>query len=103
MAPVRRVSFEVEPTRVEQSTNYYRLVMDITTDGFGYMLAFGDLVWLPFTYSLHARYLATHPVRLGLTGPVAMLGLATDRAVPYRPASADPGMTATAAFAKASV
>lgn len=40
-------------------------------------------------------------VRLGLTGPVAMLGLATDRAVPYRPASADPGMTATAAFAKA--
>lgn len=40
-------------------------------------------------------------VRLGLTGPVAMLGLATDRAVPYRPASADPAMTATAAFAKA--
>jgi hypothetical protein len=26
--------------------------MDITTDGFGYMLAFGDLVWVPFTYSL---------------------------------------------------
>lgn len=40
-------------------------------------------------------------VRLGLTGPVAMLGLATDRAVPYRPASADPAMTATAAFATA--
>ena len=31
--------------------------MDITTDGFGFMLAFGDLVWVPFTYSLHCRYL----------------------------------------------
>jgi len=33
--------------------------MDVTTDGFGYMLAFGDLAWVPFTYSLQARYLAT--------------------------------------------
>ena len=24
--------------------------MDITTDGFGFMLAFGDLAWVPFTY-----------------------------------------------------
>jgi hypothetical protein len=31
--------------------------MDITTDGFGYMLAFGDLVWVPFTYSLQGKYL----------------------------------------------
>ena len=31
--------------------------MDITTDGFGYMLAFGDLAWVPFIYSLQARYL----------------------------------------------
>ena len=38
--------------------------MDITTDGFGYMLAFGDLVWVPFTYSLQARYLLDHPVSL---------------------------------------
>lgn len=38
--------------------------IDITTDGFGFMLAFGDLVWVPFTYSLQARYLAIHPVRL---------------------------------------
>jgi DNA-directed RNA polymerase subunit alpha len=30
---VRRVMFEVEPTRVEQSTNYDRLVLDIETDG----------------------------------------------------------------------
>merc|ERR1719221_2219722 len=34
--------------------------MDITTDGFGYMLAFGDLAWVPFTYGLQARYLVDH-------------------------------------------
>jgi DNA-directed RNA polymerase subunit alpha len=32
-SPVRRVTFEVEPTRVEQSTNYDRLVLDVETDG----------------------------------------------------------------------
>lgn len=31
--PVRRVMFTVEPTRVEQSTNFDRLVLDIETDG----------------------------------------------------------------------
>ncbi len=32
-SPVRRVMFTVEPTRVEQSTNYDRLILDIETDG----------------------------------------------------------------------
>lgn len=32
----------------------------MTTDGFGFMLAFGDLAWVPFTYSLQARYLVHH-------------------------------------------
>jgi DNA-directed RNA polymerase subunit alpha len=32
-SPIRRVSFQVEPTRVEQSTNYDRLVIEIETDG----------------------------------------------------------------------
>jgi len=32
-SPVRRVAIEVEPTRVEQSTNFDRLVLDIETDG----------------------------------------------------------------------
>ncbi len=32
-SPVRRVSYTVEPTRVEQATNYDRLVMEIETDG----------------------------------------------------------------------
>ncbi len=32
-SPVRRVAFIIEPTRVEQSTNYDRLILDIETDG----------------------------------------------------------------------
>jgi DNA-directed RNA polymerase subunit alpha len=32
-SPVRRVAFDVEPTRVEQSTNYDRLVLEVETDG----------------------------------------------------------------------
>mmetsp|Transcript_20674 Transcript_20674/g.20012 ORF Transcript_20674/g.20012 Transcript_20674/m.20012 type:complete len:222 (+) Transcript_20674:100-765(+) len=40
--------------------------MDITTDGFGYMLAFGDLAWVPFIYSLQARYLVDHDPSLPL-------------------------------------
>ncbi|CCE66270.1 hypothetical protein TPHA_0P01120 [Tetrapisispora phaffii CBS 4417] len=40
-------------------------MMDITTDGFGFMLAFGDLTLVPFTYSLQARYLSVSPIELG--------------------------------------
>ena len=32
-SPVRRVSFRIEPTRVEQSTNFEKLIIDIETDG----------------------------------------------------------------------
>jgi DNA-directed RNA polymerase subunit alpha len=32
-SPVRRVSFAIEPTRVEQATNYDRLTVEIETDG----------------------------------------------------------------------
>jgi len=46
--------------------------MDITTDGFGLMLAFGDLAWVPFTYTMQARYLVQVPVSLS---PVAMAGV----------------------------
>ncbi|XP_077994849.1 delta(14)-sterol reductase TM7SF2-like [Glandiceps talaboti] len=38
--------------------------MDILHDGFGFMLVFGDLAWVPFTYSLQTRYLVDHPVQL---------------------------------------
>ncbi|XP_057362898.1 delta(14)-sterol reductase TM7SF2 isoform X3 [Manis pentadactyla] len=40
--------------------------MDFTHDGFGFMLAFGDLAWVPFTYSLQAQFLLYHPQPLGL-------------------------------------
>jgi DNA-directed RNA polymerase subunit alpha len=32
-SPVHRVTYDIEPVRVEQSTNYDRLVLDIETDG----------------------------------------------------------------------
>ena len=32
-SPIRVAAFSVEPTRVEQSTNYDRLILDLTTDG----------------------------------------------------------------------
>ncbi|KAF5359665.1 hypothetical protein D9756_003221 [Leucocoprinus leucothites] len=49
--------------------------MDITTDGFGFMLSIGDLTWVPFTYSLQARYLAFHPVELGPIRTAAIIGV----------------------------
>ncbi len=40
--------------------------MDITTDGFGFMLVFGDLAWVPFTYTLQARYLVDFDPQLSI-------------------------------------
>ena len=49
--------------------------MDITTDGFGFMLSVGDLTWVPFTYGLQARYLAFMPKDLGLLGTLGVLAV----------------------------
>ncbi|KAJ7285085.1 ergosterol biosynthesis ERG4/ERG24 [Mycena rebaudengoi] len=38
--------------------------MDITSDGFGFMLAIA-LCWVPFVYCLQARFLVFNPVELG--------------------------------------
>jgi hypothetical protein len=35
--------------------------MDITTDGFGFMLTFGDLSWVPFVFTTSTRYLTDYP------------------------------------------
>lgn len=40
-------------------------MMDIITDGLGFMLTFGDIVWVPFLYSTMCRYLSVYPVQLG--------------------------------------
>ncbi|ORY61234.1 putative C-14 sterol reductase [Pseudomassariella vexata] len=47
-------------------------MMDITTDGLGFMLTFGDIVWVPFLYSTQCRYLAVFPLQLGWAGLVAV-------------------------------
>jgi Delta14-sterol reductase len=49
--------------------------MDITTDGFGFMLCFGDLAWVPFTYSMQARYLVEHDPHLSYTSLAAILAI----------------------------
>uniref|UniRef100_A0A3Q3XB45 Delta(14)-sterol reductase LBR n=1 Tax=Mola mola TaxID=94237 RepID=A0A3Q3XB45_MOLML len=49
--------------------------MDLMHDGFGFMLAFGDLVWVPFTYTLQAYYLVSHPNPLSCVYRVIYLSL----------------------------
>ncbi|XP_056219380.1 delta(14)-sterol reductase LBR isoform X1 [Seriola aureovittata] len=49
--------------------------MDLMHDGFGFMLAFGDLVWVPFTYTMQAYYLVNHPNPLSLPAVTAILML----------------------------
>ena len=39
---------------------------DIRHERFGWMLAWGDLLWVPFTYTLQAMYLLHHPFEIGL-------------------------------------
>jgi Delta14-sterol reductase len=49
--------------------------IDIISDGFGFMLAVGDLLWVPFVYSLQARYLAFRPKDLGYAWSAAILAV----------------------------
>lgn len=49
--------------------------MDVTTDGFGFMLIFGDLAWVPFTYCLQAKYLVHHDPNLSNISLTAILVL----------------------------
>ena len=49
--------------------------MDIIHDGFGFMLAFGDLAWVPFIYCTQARYLVDHPLDLPWWAVIAIVSL----------------------------
>jgi Delta14-sterol reductase len=49
--------------------------MDITTDGFGFMLCFGDLAWVPFTYSVQAKYLVKHDPNLSTLALSFIIGV----------------------------
>lgn len=48
---------------------------DIKHEKFGWMLCWGDLVWLPFTYTLQAQYLVNHPHTLPVWGITAIVAL----------------------------
>lgn len=52
-------------------------MMDVVTDGFGYMLAFGDLALVPWSYSLQARYLGNNFIQLGKIPCALIVLLAT--------------------------
>jgi 7-dehydrocholesterol reductase len=47
--------------------NWYLCTIDIAHDHFGWYLAWGDVVWLPFNYTLQALYLTYHPYVLSTT------------------------------------
>lgn len=49
--------------------------MDITTDGFGFMLVNGDLAWVPFMYSIQARYLVNNDPHLSHLSLFAIVSL----------------------------
>ena len=48
---------------------------DIKHEKFGWMLCWGDLVWVPFTYTVQAYYLVTHPHALPLPATVGIVAL----------------------------
>jgi protein-S-isoprenylcysteine O-methyltransferase Ste14 len=52
--------------------------LDVQHEKFGWMLIFGDLVWVPMTYSLQAHYLIDHAPRLPIWAAAlcVLLGLA---------------------------
>ncbi|KAI8055831.1 ERG4/ERG24 ergosterol biosynthesis protein [Syncephalis plumigaleata] len=54
--------------------------MDIVTDGLGWMLVFGNFVWVPFSFSFQARYLAINPIQLGT---LRCIGILTLQAIGY--------------------
>jgi 7-dehydrocholesterol reductase len=54
---------------------WYLHTTDIQHDRFGFYLAWGGVVWLPFMYTLPAAYLVTNPVELSPEAALAVLGL----------------------------
>jgi len=56
---------------------WYLNTIDIHHDHFGWMLAWGDLVWLPYMYTLQGYYLVFNPVELstGYTLFVLLVGV----------------------------
>ena len=79
--------------------------MDITTDGFGFMLVFGDLVWVPFIYSMQCRYLVDHDSAMPTWALAAIFVLHTVGLIIFRGANSqkdrfrrNPGMYSSCRF-----
>nr|CAJ15494.1 lamin B receptor [Danio rerio] len=50
-------------------------MMDIMYDGFGFMLTFGDLAFVPFTFTCQAYYLVTHPNELSVFWIITLIAM----------------------------
>ncbi|XP_030627330.1 delta(14)-sterol reductase LBR [Chanos chanos] len=50
-------------------------MMDMMYDGFGFMLAFGDLAWVPFSFTCQAYYLVNHPNELSMIWMACLITL----------------------------
>jgi protein-S-isoprenylcysteine O-methyltransferase Ste14 len=48
---------------------------DIKRERFGWMLAWGNLVWVPFVYSLQAHYLVDHVHEIGISATIVLVSL----------------------------
>lgn len=48
---------------------------DIKHENFGWMLCWGDLVWVPFTYTLQAAYLINHTHELSMPALIGIVAL----------------------------
>lgn len=73
---------------------------DIRHERFGWMLCWGSLVWVPFTYTIQAYYLVTHPHDLPLAATLAIVALNVTGYAIFRSANSqkhrfrsDPGRT----------
>jgi protein-S-isoprenylcysteine O-methyltransferase Ste14 len=60
---------------------------DIKHENFGWMLCWGDLVWVPFTYSLQAHYLINNMHELSVTAAAGIVILNTLGFVIFRGAN----------------
>jgi protein-S-isoprenylcysteine O-methyltransferase Ste14 len=48
-------------------------MLDIIYENFGFMLAFGCVVWIPFTFAVQQQFLLVHPVELPIWGAVGIV------------------------------
>lgn len=54
---------------------YMFTTWDVMAENFGFMLVFGDLVWIPFTFSIQAWWLLAHPQELSAFSVAVIVGV----------------------------